>query len=71
MEVFSIPLYIFLINLIKHMLEEYVHQQVRDGTYDLDANMALLKLYQFYPDRVRNEVYFFILVFFFKLFFFN
>lgn len=38
------------------MLEEYVHQQVRDGTYDLDANMALLKLYQFYPDRVRNEV---------------
>ena len=38
------------------MLEAYVSQQVRDGTYDLDANMALLKLYQFYPDRVRYEV---------------
>lgn len=38
------------------MLEEYVSQQVRDGSYDLDANMALLKLYQFYPDRVRYEV---------------
>ena len=38
------------------MLEEYVSQQVRDGSYDLDANMALLKLYQFYPDRVRHEV---------------
>ena len=42
------------------MLEEYVSQQVRDGTYDLDANMALLKLYQFYPDRVRNEVRYFL-----------
>ena len=40
------------------MLEEYVSQQVRDGSYDLDANMALLKLYQFYPDRVRYEVLF-------------
>jgi len=38
------------------MLEAYVSQQVRDGTYDLDANMALLKLYQFYPDRVRYEI---------------
>ena len=38
------------------MLESYVMQQVRDGTYDLDANMALLKLYQFYPNSVRYEV---------------
>ena len=38
------------------MLEDYVMQQVRDGTYDLDGNMALLKLYQFYPNSVRYEV---------------
>jgi len=38
------------------MLEDYVTQQVRDGSYDLDANMALLKLYQFYPNSVRNEI---------------
>jgi len=38
------------------MLEDYVMQQVRDGTYDLDGNMALLKLYQFYPNSVRYEI---------------
>lgn len=31
-------------------------QQVREGGYDLDANMALLKLYQFYPNSIQNEV---------------
>ena len=31
-------------------------QQVREGSYDLDANMALLKLYQFYPNSISNEV---------------
>merc|ERR1712193_453951 len=36
------------------MLEDYVSQQVRDGSYDLDANMALLKLYQIYPDMDKN-----------------
>ena len=41
---------------IQPMLEDYVMQQVRDGTYDLDGNMALLKLYQFYPNSVRYEV---------------
>jgi len=38
------------------ILEEYVMQQVREGSYDLDANMALLKLYQFYPNSTRNEI---------------
>ena len=31
-------------------------QQVREGSYDLDANMALLKLYQFYPSHLQNDV---------------
>ena len=43
---------------IQPILEEYVLQQVREGTYDLDANMALLKLYQFYPNSIRHEVHF-------------
>jgi len=38
------------------ILEQYVTQQVREGSYDLDANMALLKLYQFYPNSISNEV---------------
>ena len=41
------------------ILEEYVLQQVREGEYDLDANMALLKLYQFYPNSIRHEVQYF------------
>ena len=47
---------------VQPMLEDYVMQQVRDGTYDLDGNMALLKLYQFYPNSVRYEVCFVIVL---------
>merc|ERR1712087_1040243 len=32
-------------------LEEYVTAQCADGTYDLDCNLAVLKLYQFHPER--------------------
>jgi len=38
------------------ILEKYVMQQVREGSYDLDANMALLKLYQFYPSHLQNDI---------------
>lgn len=30
-------------------LEQYVEMQVREQAYDLEANLALLKLYQFNP----------------------
>jgi hypothetical protein len=52
-----------VVNNFKPILEEYVLQQVREGTYDLDANMALLKLYQFYPNSIRHEVRFFCRIF--------
>ena len=52
-----------VVNNFKPILEEYVLQQVREGTYDLDANMALLKLYQFYPNSIRHEVRFFFRIF--------
>ncbi|GAA5995685.1 hypothetical protein JCM5350_006642 [Sporobolomyces pararoseus] len=32
-----------------HLLEDYLQQQLADGQYDLLANLALLKLYQFNP----------------------
>lgn len=32
-----------------HLLEEYLQQQLTSDTYDLLANLALLKLYQFNP----------------------
>ncbi|GAA5938935.1 hypothetical protein JCM3775_003171 [Rhodotorula graminis] len=32
-----------------HLLEDYLQQQLSTGTYDLHANLALLKLYQFNP----------------------
>ncbi|CBY09497.1 unnamed protein product [Oikopleura dioica] len=44
------------------ILEEYVLQQVREGEYDLDANMALLKLYQFYPNSIRHEIVLYVLL---------
>mmetsp|Transcript_45451 Transcript_45451/g.176756 ORF Transcript_45451/g.176756 Transcript_45451/m.176756 type:complete len:197 (+) Transcript_45451:150-740(+) len=37
-------------------LEEYVQHQVTIGPYDSDANLALLKLYQFYPELYNAGV---------------
>eukprot|EP00184_Porphyridium_aerugineum_P007698 CAMPEP_0184702712 /NCGR_PEP_ID=MMETSP0313-20130426/25245_1 /TAXON_ID=2792 /ORGANISM="Porphyridium aerugineum, Strain SAG 1380-2" /LENGTH=226 /DNA_ID=CAMNT_0027163275 /DNA_START=120 /DNA_END=800 /DNA_ORIENTATION=- len=39
-------------------LETYITEQVQGGLdkYDLDANMAVLKLYQFYPERRKIQV---------------
>ena len=34
-------------------LEAYVDQQCKDRSYDLDANLAVLKLYQFHPDQLK------------------
>lgn len=31
-------------------------EQVSKGTYSMDSNLALLRLYQFYPDRVKPTV---------------
>ncbi|CAM9235258.1 unnamed protein product [Ectocarpus fasciculatus] len=36
-------------------LEEYLEEQVKSGTYDFEANKALLKLYQFFPDLCQPE----------------
>eukprot|EP01059_Diplonema_ambulator_P023586 TRINITY_DN390_c0_g2_i2.p1 TRINITY_DN390_c0_g2~~TRINITY_DN390_c0_g2_i2.p1 ORF type:complete len:226 (+),score=89.97 TRINITY_DN390_c0_g2_i2:45-680(+) len=38
------------------VLEEYVALQITDETYDLDANLSLLKLYQFYPDEANADI---------------
>ena len=38
------------------MFEQYVDRQCQDNTYDLEANLALLKLYQFNPDSYNQEV---------------
>ena len=32
-------------------LEAYVEAQCAENTYDLDCNLAVLKLYQFHPER--------------------
>lgn len=37
-------------------LEVYVNYQNDNRTYDFDANLALLKLYQFYPMRTNLEI---------------
>eukprot|EP01122_Echinamoeba_exundans_P018089 TRINITY_DN99_c0_g1_i3.p1 TRINITY_DN99_c0_g1~~TRINITY_DN99_c0_g1_i3.p1 ORF type:complete len:221 (+),score=40.94 TRINITY_DN99_c0_g1_i3:38-664(+) len=37
-------------------LEKYVQEQVSGRHYDLEANLALLKLYQFYPDKASVSV---------------
>jgi hypothetical protein len=36
-------------------LEHYVELQAREKGYDLEANLALLKLYQFNPTFYRYE----------------
>lgn len=37
-------------------LERYVEMQVRENTYDLEANLAVLKLYQFNPTYYNKAV---------------
>eukprot|EP00270_Netrium_digitus_P020967 TRINITY_DN8794_c0_g1_i1.p1 TRINITY_DN8794_c0_g1~~TRINITY_DN8794_c0_g1_i1.p1 ORF type:complete len:225 (-),score=51.75 TRINITY_DN8794_c0_g1_i1:108-782(-) len=37
-------------------LERYVQQQVASGTYNLDANLTLLRLYQIEPQRVNLKI---------------
>ncbi|XP_068659657.1 eukaryotic translation initiation factor 3 subunit K-like [Aristolochia californica] len=37
-------------------LENYVHEQVSSQTYNLDANLCLLRLYQFEPERMSVQI---------------
>lgn len=37
-------------------LEALVEEQCRSGSYDLDENLTLLKLYQFFPDKAKPAV---------------
>jgi len=37
-------------------LEAYVKAQAANNTYDIDCNLAVLKLYQFHPDSTDVEV---------------
>ncbi|CAM9370860.1 unnamed protein product [Discosporangium mesarthrocarpum] len=37
-------------------LEEYLEEQVKSNTYEFEANKALLKLYQFFPDLCKDDV---------------
>lgn len=37
-------------------LENYVNEQVSSQTYSLDANLCLLRLYQFEPDRMNTQI---------------
>ena len=39
-----------------HTLERYVELQARDNGYDLEANLALLKLYQFNPGTYQSNI---------------
>jgi len=38
------------------VLEEYVEEQARLGSYDLEANLAVLKLYQFNPHLMNLDI---------------
>lgn len=37
-------------------LEQYVELQALENTYDLEANLALLKLYQFNPGTYKTKI---------------
>jgi translation initiation factor 3 subunit K len=37
-------------------LEKYVKHQVETNSYDLEANLVLLKLYQFNPEKTNPSV---------------
>merc|ERR1719263_1536097 len=38
-------------------MEAYLAEQLEKGTYDLDANLAILKLYLLHPDAAKVAVY--------------
>lgn len=38
-------------------LEKYLDEQLEKGTYDQEANLAILKLYLLYPKEVKVKVY--------------
>lgn len=44
------------------MIEEYVEEQAKDNSYDLEANLAVLKLYQFNPHLLNLNVTYTILL---------
>jgi translation initiation factor 3 subunit K len=37
-------------------LEKFVNEQVSSQTYNLDANLSLLRLYQFEPERMSIQI---------------
>ncbi|KOB71839.1 Eukaryotic translation initiation factor 3 subunit K [Operophtera brumata] len=37
-------------------LERYVEMQSKENTYDLEANLAVLKLYQFNPEKFNADI---------------
>eukprot|EP00494_Astrolonche_serrata_P005548 UN05564 len=37
-------------------LEVFVNEQVSSKTYNLDANLSLLRLYQFEPERLSVQI---------------
>ncbi|CAN8242351.1 unnamed protein product [Cochlearia groenlandica] len=39
-----------------HDLESYVNEQITSQTYSLDANLCLLRLYQFEPERMNTHI---------------
>lgn len=43
-------------------LEEYVREQAKNNKYDLEANLAVLKLYQFNPKYLNLEITYLILL---------
>lgn len=43
-------------------LERYVEIQTRENAYDLEANLAVLKLYQFDPQKYNIEITSYILL---------
>ncbi|GAB0093259.1 Eukaryotic translation initiation factor 3 subunit K [Sergentomyia squamirostris] len=44
------------------VIENYVEDQARDNSYDLEANLAVLKLYQFNPHLLNLEITYLILL---------
>lgn len=37
-------------------LEEWTQHQIKTNTYHLEANLTVLKFYQFYPDRTQKSI---------------
>jgi len=38
------------------ILEDYVQQQCQQCTYDFEPNLAIIKLYQFFPEKVNRSI---------------